>query len=860
MVDRPIPSNLPDCDLIQVLTEKVAQRNDIKFDFIGKLNDFRERVSGDVRQINVLFPEYTPHDEEYHLSRLFHVASLILGRDRLEAMNSAELFILAISLYGHDWGMAVSETEKEFILNNNKSLDLTDLWILPDEKSRVSKFLKSQGLKLESNTNKVSIEIWREYIRQTHAFRSGERTRKYFEQIDGGVADAASRVCEGHWLDFEDLDDYHRYPQDYSVLRESVNLRALAVYLRLIDLLDLSEDRTPYVIWKFVAPRDPRSKMEWTKHRALRPITCPPYQQGRIIQVDGSTDDHDVYAALEDLKNWCDQQLRGCNDILARMNDSRHKLDIYHIDWRITPRGFKPILIQFEFNRERMFEILGDEIYQSDPYVFLRELLQNSIDAIRVRREVLKRNGIAPGEIGTIHVNVEHSQMGDAVITWEDDGIGMDDYIIRNYFAVAGKSYYHSADFEREGLNIDPISRFGIGFLSCFMVADHVEIKTFKDPYLPPSSEPLHINIPAMHRQFRVETESRESALPGTKIKVFVDGKKLNTIKNKTNAIERLDVTSYLSAIAGFVEFPIIINEGELKSIIIHPKQNPVDVIKRFGEEYTIKKVDLSFSLSTEVLPQDLATAQELIVGTSLDLSADLKLKDLEGALTLFVPNEKVIEVKRNPEHNTFILKGGTEQTVRSGSIRVNSPKPSNRYFKSRSSIHRGNFSVYRDGILISSASEPQHFQTRIIMNNGARIIVNLLNSNAEQINLARTEIIEDKENWATPIFNAFLKKVIYIPDLLMLDPVERLYKLSWISTFYGVSISELWEYFPHENWPIAILEKKNNLTILEWKDISREEILRSPKNIPLINLFKRKLLGSKESLGIIKNGMASLV
>lgn len=131
------------------------------------------------------------------------------------------------------------------------------------------------------------------------------------------------------------------------MLRESVNLRALAVYMRLIDLLDLSEDRTPYVIWKFVAPRDPKSKMEWAKHRALHPITCPSYQQGRIIQVDGSTDDHEVYAALEDLRIWCDEQLRGCNDVLARMNDDRHKLDIYHIDWRVGARGFKPVLVQF---------------------------------------------------------------------------------------------------------------------------------------------------------------------------------------------------------------------------------------------------------------------------------------------------------------------------------------------------------------------------------------------------------------------------------------------------------------------------------------------------------------------------------
>jgi hypothetical protein len=139
MLDR--SHTLPECALIQVLSEKAAQRSDIRFDFLGKLNDFRDRVSGEVRQISLLFPEYTPHDEEYHLCKLFHVASQVLGRDRLEAMNSAELFVLAVSLYGHDWGMAVNEVEKEFILSGKTSDDKTTLG-LPDEKRRFTKFLE----------------------------------------------------------------------------------------------------------------------------------------------------------------------------------------------------------------------------------------------------------------------------------------------------------------------------------------------------------------------------------------------------------------------------------------------------------------------------------------------------------------------------------------------------------------------------------------------------------------------------------------------------------------------------------------------------------------------------------------------
>ena len=132
--------------------------------------------------------------------------------------------------------------------------------------------------------------------------------------------------------------------------------------------------------------------------------------------------------------------------------------------------------MQFEFDRERMFEILADEIYGGDSHVFLRELLQYSIDAIRMRQEVMSKKGMAMP--GVIFVTVDHGDNGDAEVVWWDNGIGMDEYVVRNYLAVAGKSYYTSDDFKRLGLNMDPISRFGVGILSCFMVAEKIDSPT----------------------------------------------------------------------------------------------------------------------------------------------------------------------------------------------------------------------------------------------------------------------------------------------------------------------------------------------------------------------------------------------
>jgi len=844
MVKIKIPKDLPECDLISVLADKVEQRKDIDFNFFGRLDEFRQRVSGEVRQINVLFPEYTPHDEQYHLKRLFHVADTVLGRDRIEAMNSAELFVLAVGLYGHDWGMAVSEPEKEYIINGKppEGMSITDLWILSDEQHRFTKFARDQRLSMDADgdVKEIPIEMWREYVRQTHAFRSGERVRRFFDPIDPGIADASSRICIGHWLNFEDLEDYRSYPPDFSVLRETVNLRALTVYLRLIDLLDMADDRTPYVIWKFVAPRDPRSRMEWAKHRALRPVTCPQYQAGRIIRVDGSTDDHEVYAALEDLRIWCGEQLRGCNDLLARMNDPRHKLDLYHIDWRVAARGFNPVSIQFEFDRERMFEILSDEIYQGDPYVFLRELLQNSIDAIRMRREVLQRRGIDPGKLGVIRVTVEHGTGGDAIVTWQDDGIGMDEYIVRNYLAVAGKSYYTSSDFEREGLKMDPISRFGIGILSCFMVADRIQIETFKEPYLPPTGNPILITIPAVRRQFRIETLPQEGAQVGTNVRVFVEGKKIPA-DEQGKPVEPLDVTGYLSIVAGFVEFPIVITEGNRKTIVLHPKQDSDTARQRFGKEFEIHQLDLSYPWANVFFPQDLLTARKMLREECYDIASDLGLEGYEGSLTYPIPTDDKIDLEAHGsgEETTAIIRGGAEyiekQTRWYGDWED--------YFSgkfigmNRSSKHSQAYAVYRDGILLSQVSSPglREYET-----SGEKVlpvplfVVNIPKLQTLSVDLSRTHLLEQSKRWDAPILEAHRRLLIEksLKDLLSMEPIERWYQLGRLIAFHNIEADELWEIFPHDYWPVLILEAEGRLNALEWKDIASDALYLFPEDI----------------------------
>ena len=69
---------------------------------------------------------------------------------------------------------------------------------------------------------------------------------------------------------------------------------------------------------------------------------------------------------------------------------------------------------------------MGEGLY-GDPLVALRELLQNSVDAVRYRESLEKREG--NGYRPTIEVSLTNDEL-----IVEDNGIGMDEEIFKNYF------------------------------------------------------------------------------------------------------------------------------------------------------------------------------------------------------------------------------------------------------------------------------------------------------------------------------------------------------------------------------------------------------------------------------------------
>ncbi len=636
--------NVPKSKLKDSLVEKANELTSSPIKIFSILEEFQERVSNEISFIWKTFPEYTPHDEKHHITPLFNISDKIIGSGY--NLTFSELFLLIVGIYGHDWGMAVSEKEKVYILNPNLPIPgfSGDSDFLNEERNAFSKFVLDEGLmaRTDRNYETLSDSLWQKYVRETHAQRSSSRVKAFFrERQYDGIARAAGQICLGHSLDFRDLERDEDFPQKFPILGEIANLKAIALYLRIIDLFDIGKTRTPFEIFNFISPTTQESISHWEQHFSIDPIVVSEFfDKGRQIHVSGRTSNPDIYANLEDHKNGCNYQLDRTVKMFSLMNDTRHRFDIVYLDWNIEPEGFKGISIKFDFENKEMFKILSSEIYQRDPFVFLRELLQNSIDAIRLKEEFYTKLGKQSGPLGYIKVNIDSLDDKAIQVTWYDNGIGMDEYIVKNYLSVIGRSSYEKSNLEKLDIKLDPISKFGIGILSCFYVGKEISIKTYKDINIKSDSIPLEIRIPEVNRQFHVKELQSGSIKQGTEITIHIDNSKkfqgTESAKPLEGALRR-----YLKEIAGFVEFPIIINENGKFTVIQHPysDNNAHSLVKDYPN-LSIERLVFSYPFDSIFLPQDVESAKKLFIPKFLNPESELHLPDFEGGISfLTLPN-----------------------------------------------------------------------------------------------------------------------------------------------------------------------------------------------------------------------------
>jgi Calcineurin-like phosphoesterase/Histidine kinase-, DNA gyrase B-, and HSP90-like ATPase len=115
--------------------------------------------------------------------------------------------------------------------------------------------------------------------------------------------------------------------------------------------------------------------------------------------------------------------------------------------------------------------LMGKALYGTRQHVWIRELIQNAIDATEMRRLVLCEPGYVPS------VTLRLANESTVVVT--DNGIGMNYQQIVGYLGTLGRSGWRSHELRGNGADEPSVyGRFGIGFASVFSEAAVVEVAT----------------------------------------------------------------------------------------------------------------------------------------------------------------------------------------------------------------------------------------------------------------------------------------------------------------------------------------------------------------------------------------------
>lgn len=467
---------------------------------------FRERALILSKEISLVFPEFTVHDIT-HIDALWELADSIIGPDY--PLTPAEAFVLGGAFLIHDLGMALAAYP-----GGREALYKTEIWqdtITPYLMEKLGHLPTKEEI---DNCGKEVEDKTIEYVlRHLHAEIAEKLTSIEWDdgspnstkycliedpEIRNAYGSLIGKIAHSHWWPVKKLDEEftQRIVGAPSFLPKewSVDALKIACILRVADASHLDSSRAPGFL-KALRKPSKDSKEHWNFQEELYK---PRVETDRFLYTSGnpfSIDKFNSWWLCYDTLREVDRELREVDSLLAdKVDDHRPRFRVRSVAYiedpsrlakQIPTKGWIPVDANIKVSdvSSLVYSLGGEQLYGKDYTIPLRELIQNSIDAIKARRILDNR----PVDWGNIIVRSGR----DSEAYWieiEDNGIGMSSELLKGSFLDFGTSYWGSQLMcgEHPGLSakgFQSIGKYGIGFFSVFMWGKHVKVTTCRYDY-----------------------------------------------------------------------------------------------------------------------------------------------------------------------------------------------------------------------------------------------------------------------------------------------------------------------------------------------------------------------------------------
>ncbi|WP_343746425.1 hypothetical protein [Chitinophaga sp.] len=455
------------------------------------------------------FPTYTLHNIQHQVN-ILRIMGEILGDD-LQHLSSLEAALLILATFYHDIGMVFTEEElkkikeedsfKEFIENNYRA-----------------KF------DFEKNHQELTVGLAEWYCRWMHARRVWNFLRD--DELQWGsisLKSVVGDICESHNESAVYLGDDSKFETDF---QRQADTRFCALLLRLADILDFDSSRSPQSVYEFLELDKPKNQLEWVsrseweKHLASDGFSITRFHGTAQLSFSAGPKHPEVERNIQRFLDVIEKEIEACNRMLPKCSIRWRDFKLSPIIDRkdIRPQNYKKGSYRLSLDEKQIINLLiGEDLYSS-AFEFLRELLQNAIDASRMREFHEQYLGEAQFKSPPIYLTSWIDDQGFRWVGIDDNGMGINDYVVENHLLRKGNSFYKSDYFkllqhqyrQKTGRTFTPISRFGIGLLSCFMLGDKIEItsKAVALPAVNQLQQSIRLSITGLDGDYILQTAS----------------------------------------------------------------------------------------------------------------------------------------------------------------------------------------------------------------------------------------------------------------------------------------------------------------------------------------------------------------
>ena len=549
----------------------------------------KETCINALKSVSINYTHFSEHDAS-HSQTIIDKIEMLLG-DRIKNLSPTDTWLILHAAYTHDLGMLLkmkdlevawkSEEFKEFLEQARNETD-EDLKEAIEAIYNLEKYKDSyyNSLKIYKYVNLIN----QSYFRRKHSNISEQYLTSLGEnlkidltcngRINANLFYLLGEICGLHTANENEILrlDYETngFSTDYA------HPRFVAVLLRLGDLLDIDNGRfNPFTALVAGDPPE-QTKPHIEKHQSTRHLLITPEK----IEFRSNCSSNEAYREIRNTIKWLEKEiefltLNWSKIVPKNLGGYAPRFDKKELLLKGVPDIEGTTDLKLQISQEKAFDIIeGYNIYY-DKFVFIREVIQNALDATKLRlwqdlkngmydfaikrKEVLNNlKDLCPFDLEdyiyknyTININLKTLDSGDVEFEIIDLGIGID----INGFKRMSQVGISNTDCRILRKNISemprwlrPTAGFGIGLQTIYLVADNFKVITNN------GIETLEANIDNINKGGLIKISRSNKILKrGTSIKiilkkdVFKDLYEIEDgiIKEYNNNIDPLDENTY---------------------------------------------------------------------------------------------------------------------------------------------------------------------------------------------------------------------------------------------------------------------------------------------------------------------------